>query len=243
MSYPFDLPHSPAAARCGSPPRRFHVGVVVAALVMLGALAGAGEAQDHGSAAAASQAGQAAPDAAAGEHATAQGEHGEAGAEHGESLFSFLSRIANFLILAGGLYYLLRTPLSRYLDARGQQIRSDLEQAAVTRATASRRLADIEAQVQKLPGEIEALKARGKEEVAAEQARMARSAEAERSRLVEQVRREIDRQLQIARQDLTEHAADLAVGVARARLAQELTPEEQLRLVDRYVTQVGGRHE
>jgi F-type H+-transporting ATPase subunit b len=169
--------------------------------------------------------------------------HAEADAPHGESLLAFLARIANFVILAGGLYYLLKSPLGNYLSARSEQIRSDLVHAAQTREEASARLGAIEARLEALPGEIDALKARGKEEIAAEEARIKQAAEAERVRLVDQTRREIERQLQIARRDLTAHAADLAVGVARARLAHEITDEQQARLIDRYVSQVGTTHE
>jgi F-type H+-transporting ATPase subunit b len=169
--------------------------------------------------------------------------HGEAAEEHGESLLSFLSRIGNFVILAGGLYYLLRKPLGDYLETRNKQIRAELVSAAETRAKATAQLAEIQDKLAAIPGEIEALKARGKEEVAAEQVRIKQTADLERHRLIEQTRREIDRQLQIARRDLLDHAANLSVSVARERLAKEMTPEDQLRLVDRYVTQVATHHE
>lgn len=184
-----------------------------------------------------------AQDAVTAEGHDAAAEH--AGEEaHEESLGAFLSRVANFLILAGGLYYLLKSPIRDYLDGRGQQIRGDVQQAAQLRADAARQVADIGARLNALPGEIEALKQRGKDEIALEQARIKQAAEVERQRLVEQTRREIDRQLQIARRDLTAHAADLAVAAARERLVRELRPDDQLRLVDRYAAQVGGgRHE
>jgi F-type H+-transporting ATPase subunit b len=166
-----------------------------------------------------------------------------AGETHGESLWTLIARVANFLILAGGLYYLLRNPLGRYLQARSEQIRSDLAAAAETRREAAARLQQVEERLRVLPSEIAALEARGREEIAAEEARIARAAEAERQRLADQTRREIERQLVAARRALAEHAADLAVGVARARLARELTPEEQMRLIDRYVVQMRTRHD
>jgi F-type H+-transporting ATPase subunit b len=180
------------------------------------------------------------------EHAPAAGHEaaaGEAAHAEGESLGAFLSRIGNFVLLAGGLYYLLRSPIGQYLDRRGREVRSDLQDAATLRAEAAARLAEIDEKVKALPAEIERLKARGREEVAAERLRIRQTAEAERHRLVEQTGREIDRQLLIARRDLTEYAADLAVGAARARLPGELSEQEQLRLVDRYAAQVGERHE
>jgi F-type H+-transporting ATPase subunit b len=165
------------------------------------------------------------------------------GEAHGESLWALIARVANFLVLAGGLYYLLRNPLGRYLQARSEQIRSDLATAAETRREAAARLKQVEERLRVLPAEIAALEARGREEIAAEEARIAQAAEVERQRLIEQTRREIERQLLTARRALAEHAADLAVGVARARLERELTPEEQMRLIDRYVAQVRTRHD
>lgn len=179
------------------------------------------------------------------EHAAtaATAAEGEQGGEHGESIWSFLSRLGNFVIFAGGLYYLLRSPFGRYLEARAQQIRSDSTQAAETRTQASARLAELERRLAALPQELEVLGARGKNEIAAEEERIRHVAEAERDRVLDQTRREIDRQLQLARRDLTEHAAGLAVEVARTRLSRELTDDQHLRLIDRYVSQVGSRHE
>jgi F-type H+-transporting ATPase subunit b len=174
-------------------------------------------------------------------HAPSAEGHGDAA--HGESLWSFIARILNFLLLVGGLYYLLRRPLANYLDARSRQIRSDLDHATHTREESKARQAEIEARLKALPGEIEAMRARGKHEIEVEQARIRETAEAERARLVEQTSRAIDRQVQIARRDLTEHAANLAIDVARTRLATEMTDADQLRLVDRYVTQVSTAHD
>lgn len=165
------------------------------------------------------------------------------GAAHGESLWALAARVANFLVLAGGLYYLLRNPLARYLNARSEQIRTDLATAAETRREAAARLRQVEARLRALPSEIAALEARGREEIAAEELRLTRAAEAERQRMADQTRREIERQLLAARRELAEYAADLAVGVARARLARELTPEDQMRLIDRYVAQMRTRHD
>jgi F-type H+-transporting ATPase subunit b len=222
----------------------------VCLLAVVAQVQGAGQSATNAGQPPAAQAGhQAEPGNPSRADAQAQAGHGEgAGTEHGteahgESTFSFLSRIANFLILVGGLYYLLRSTVGRYLEARAQQIQSNLLTAAETRREATRHMSEIEARLAALPGEVDALRLRGKEEVAAEQERIRQAAEAERQRLVEQARREIGRQLQIARRELTEHAADLAVGVARTRLQRELSGEQQIRLIDRYVSQVETHHE
>ena len=45
-------------------------------------------------------------------------------------------------------------------------------------------------------------------------------------------------QLRLARRELVEHAAQLAVDVAQAHIVRTITPEDQLRLVDRYAAQL-----
>jgi F-type H+-transporting ATPase subunit b len=163
--------------------------------------------------------------------------HGAAGG-HGASPWDLAGKLVNFALLAAGLVYLLRRPMSSYLDDRSVQVRRDLEEASRMKDEATRQIADIEAKLAQLPGELESLRARGHDEIAAEEARINEAAEAERTRLLEQTRREIDLQLRIARRDLVTHAADLSIQVARDRIRQQITDVDQQRLVDRYLDQV-----
>lgn len=160
----------------------------------------------------------------------------EGGAQGG--LLSMLAKFLNFAILVGVLAYFLKTPLAAYLVSRSTQIRQDLVTAAEMKATAAARLAEIEQEMRALPGELESLKARGAEDVQAERARITQAAAAERARLLDHTRREIDSRLRIAKRELTAHVADLAVGIARRRIEQSITPEDQLRLLDRYAGQL-----
>jgi F-type H+-transporting ATPase subunit b len=169
----------------------------------------------------------------------AAAEHGEA-AEHGSEhvVRDTIARLLNFLILVGALTYFLKTPISNYLAGRSAQIREDLVTAAETRRTATAQLEAIQQKLGALPAELAALKTRGEEDVRAEQARIAQTAATERERVMEQTRREIDMRLRMARRELTEYAAQLAVAVAQERIARTITPDDQLRLVDRYATQL-----
>lgn len=163
-------------------------------------------------------------------------EHAAEGEGHG--IMDTVWRLANFAILAFLLVYFLRTPIAAYLASRSTQIRQDLVTASEMRATATAQLAEIDKKMQALPGELDALTRQGAEDVKAEQARIAKAAEDERVRLLEQTRREIDMRLRIARRELTEHAARLAVAVAEQRIKRSITPEDQVRLVDRYASQL-----
>ena len=162
--------------------------------------------------------------------AAAEGEH--------EGILPTIAKLFNFGVLVGVLVYFLRAPVAEYLRTRSAQIREALVTAAETRKTASAQLEEIQRQLASLPAELEALKTRGAEDTAAEQARIAETAKAERARLLEQTRREIDMRLRVARRELTEHAAQLAVQVAEDRIRRSITPDDQVRLLDRYTAQI-----
>lgn len=172
-------------------------------------------------------------EAAPGEHAAAEGEHG--------GLSGLIWPTANFLVLCGALYYFMRTPFVDYLSGRSSQIRKDLIDAAELNRAATAQLADVDRKMQALPAELEALKTRGAQEIAAEEERIASAAATDRARLLMQTRREIDVRLQTAQRELSDHAADLALTLAKQRLVREMTPADHTRLVDRYVDQVKER--
>lgn len=162
----------------------------------------------------------------------------EGEAHEGGGAIEIIARLVNFTILVGLLVYFLKSPIVGYLASRSTQIRQDLVAAAEMRAAATAQLAEIDRKMQALPAELDALKRQGIEDVTAEQARIAQAAADEQARLLEHTRREIDMRLRIARRELTEHAAGLAVGIAEQRIRRAITPDDQLRLVDRYASQL-----
>jgi F-type H+-transporting ATPase subunit b len=162
-------------------------------------------------------------------HASAPAHASEEGEEHGSGWLATIAKIFNFAVLVAVLAYFLKSPLATYLSSRISRVREDLVAAAATREEASRRLAGIQAKLQSLPSELETLKARGAEEIVAE-----------RQRLLAHTRREIEMHYRIARRQILEQTATLAVSVASDRIKQTMTPEDQARLVDRYASQIAG---
>jgi F-type H+-transporting ATPase subunit b len=170
------------------------------------------------------------------EHAEDEGEH------HDESIGGMIKAmgwpVANFIIFIGVLYYFFNKPFSEYLAGRSSTIRKDLVEAAALKSTATAQLAAIEQKLQALPGELNALRTRGAEEIKAEEQRIAAQAAADRERMLDQTRKEIELQVRLAKKEILEHAADLSVQLATERIRKEITPEDQARIVDRYLDQV-----
>ena len=170
----------------------------------------------------------------------AQPEHAaEAAGEQGNPLVATIARLFNFALLAGALFYFLRSPFAVYLTNRSAQIRERLVKASNMRAGAAAEQAAIAQKMQSLPAELEALRKTGAEEVVAEEARIRQAAEFERERLLEVTRRDIRTQLKLAERALMKQAAELAVTVASERVKATITDADQIRLVDRYLVQVG----
>ncbi len=169
---------------------------------------------------------------------TPAGHEDAASEEHGSDIWSSVARLVNFLILVGVLVYLLRSPIATYLEHRGEDVRKGLESAAEMKMAARSQLDELDQRMSALPGELDALRARGAEETAAEEARIRQETETERERLLEQTRRELDLQLRVAKRELVEHAADLAVEVAKEGIRKDINEADQERLMDRYLRQV-----
>ena len=162
-----------------------------------------------------------------------QAEHQAAAKEDApEGIVSTIAKVFNFAVLAGVLVYFLKTPIVTYLASRSTEIRQDLVAAAELGEQARAQLKQIDERMKELPAELDTLRARGAEDM--------RAASAERERLLEQTRREIETRLRIARRELTAHAADLAVTVAEQRIRRTITPDDQIRLVDRYAAELQG---
>src|SRR6188474_3408857 len=177
---------------------------------------------------------------AAAELAQPEGEHAADG--HDQSIGGMIRGmawpVANFIIFLGILYYYLNKPFKEYLAGRSSTIRKDLLEAAELRANANAQLAAIEQKLQALPRELDVLRRRGAEEIESEEHRIALAAAADRDRMLEQTRREIELQVRIAKKEILDHAADLSVQLATERIKKEVTPADQDRLVDRYLSQV-----
>lgn len=209
--------------------RKLRTALFAAVLLSYAAAAAPAFAQEHPPAA-----------TAAGEHA-GQETHAE-GEAHDVSIGGMLKGmvwpVANFVIFIGVLYYFFNKPFGEYLSGRSATIRKDLVEAGELRNNANAQLAAIDQKLQALPGEVTALRARGADEIKAEEQRIAAAAAADRERLLEQTRREIDLQVRLAKKEILEHAADLSVQLAGERIRKEVTPDDQSRLVDRYLDQV-----
>ena len=145
----------------------------------------------------------------------------------------------NVALVVGVLYFLLRKPVRNFFAERARQIDESLEAAEATRAEAERRLAEVKEKVSGLRREVEEIRRRAGEEGEAEKARIVAAAEREAERIVAGAGREIENRFRAARHELKAYAAELAVGRARSLLGERLGDEDDRRVVDRCLDEMG----
>lgn len=170
--------------------------------------------------------------------AYASGEAGADGGTHSGDPYIWYKWL-NFAILAGGLGYLVAKFGLPALRGQQASILKKLDEAQKKAAETERHTRAVEDKVAGLEREIEALRRRAAEEMTAE----ARMVEEETRRLLEKVdqqaQMEIASAVDHAKKDLRALAADLAIGLASRRLADEVAQGAQEKLVDRFIRSLG----
>ena len=164
------------------------------------------------------------------------GEHG--GGEHaGPSLDG--KRLGWQFLNFGVLLFLLikfgGPAVSKALQARSQQIKSDLASAAEARAAAQARFEQQEKRLAALEGEIAAITAGIKQEAEAEKARLIAMAEERARRIREESEFIIEQQIKQAEEDLRREVAAAAVALAEKIVRSQLGPGDQQRMIDSFV--------
>jgi F-type H+-transporting ATPase subunit b len=161
-------------------------------------------------------------------HATAQ-EHAS------ESPWTLVFKWTNFLVLFGGLGWLLRKPFHQFLESRSQGIAEGLARAEEAKKEAQQKLAEIEARLSNLDHEIKAIKEQALQQAEEERVHILEGARQEAKKILEMGRNEIEALRKSARLELKSQVAALAVKLAEERLQSAIGPEENKKIIDRFL--------
>jgi len=158
--------------------------------------------------------------------------HGEANESEEPEGPSVLWAWANFIILAGGLGYLIKKHAGPWFASRSVAIRRGLAEAEEIRTKAEERAAEVDRKLASLQSEIEALRTNAHREQAAEAERIRQQSAADLERLREHAASEIVAAGKAARLELKRYSAELAIGLAEQKIRRQMTPEVQGALIE-----------
>jgi F-type H+-transporting ATPase subunit b len=155
---------------------------------------------------------------------------------------TLLIQAVNFLILIALLSKFLFTPLRKFLADRAEGIEKALAEAKVAREAAAKSQEEYRAQILATQREAAAMREQAQREVEAERQRLLKVSRDEAQRLVDEARAAIEAETKRARATLREEVVSLSLAAAERLLGRSMTGDDQKRLAEQYVRELGGKN-
>jgi F-type H+-transporting ATPase subunit b len=150
----------------------------------------------------------------------------------------WLSIVLNFAVVAAVMVWAGFKYLPGMFRDRSTAIQKAMQEAQMASEEARRRLAEIESRLMRLDVEIAMMRDAAEKEGAAEESRIQAAAEEDARKIVASAQQEIAAAVKAARRQLTAHAADLAVGLARKQIRVDAATDQAL--VRNFAGQLGA---
>ncbi len=144
--------------------------------------------------------------------------------------------IFNFLVLAGGVGWVLLKTLPKAFRARSSAIQKQLVDARTATEEANARLNSVEARLSKLDGQIAEMRTQAEADATREEQRIRASVEDEKSKILAAAEFEIQSATAAARREIQQFAAGLAIDQAARKLI--VTAETDRLLVEGFARQL-----
>ena len=147
-------------------------------------------------------------------------------------------RVLNFVVLFGGLFFILRKPVSRALADRITGIKDQLQDLEARKQDAEKQLAEYNQKLAQLEKEAEKIVADYVRQGQDAKVRIIAEAKNAAEKLEEQAKRHIEHEFNAARERLQAEIIEKALVKAEARLKERITVDDQERLIDEYLAKV-----
>jgi F-type H+-transporting ATPase subunit b len=140
----------------------------------------------------------------------------------------WLCVVLNFAVVAGAIIYFSKKNLPGMFRNRTASIQKAMQEARKASEDANRRLGEIEARLSRLDTEISGMRATAEKEAVTEEARIKAAAEEDGRKIVESAEQEIAAAAKLARRELTNYAANLAVSLAAKQIKVDPATDQAL---------------
>ncbi|MCI0490140.1 MAG: ATP synthase F0 subunit B [Blastocatellia bacterium] len=151
-----------------------------------------------------------------------------------------LWRVINLLVFVIILIYILRNRIGigHLFDKRAASIVKELERARVEKQEAERKLAEVDARLGRLDQEVAEMRAEAEREALRERERIGQVAAADAEKIRQAAEREIEGAMKAARTELRAFVAEHSVDMAEAIIRREIRPEDNSRLLSKYIDEL-----
>ena len=163
--------------------------------------------------------------------------------EHSSNFRGFIGKTINFIVLFGGLTYLLFKPIRNFLQKRSQEIEQGLKKAEDAQKEAELKLQEAKARLTTLENEIKKLKKEAEIEGRKEKERVIQLAQQEAERIKYFAKQEIEMLMRAGIQDLKEYTAGLASALAEEKIRKKMSPKDQSFFIDKSIEKLDELYE
>lgn len=160
---------------------------------------------------------------------------GSAAGEEGRPKHAAILKWINFVILAGGLGYVLRKPLREFFTQRSASIRKSLEEGRKALEASQAQLQAVEEKLQHFEEEMADFRAGALREMEQERERLRQATARETAKLLESIRAQMETASKQANVDLKRYAAQQALEMAEKMISQRLDEASQQRLASQFI--------
>jgi len=160
---------------------------------------------------------------------------GESGFDKGKDL---IWRIMNFVVLAGGLTFLLRKPVAKGLESRRQGIRDQLDDLEKRKQKAEKELSEYQQKLNQLDKEVEKIVAEYVKDGEALKAKIIEEAKASAEKLQGQAKKNIEHEFEKAKKELRAEMGAQAVVMAEELIKKNINDKDQERIIGEYLEKV-----
>jgi F-type H+-transporting ATPase subunit b len=153
---------------------------------------------------------------------------------------TLLVQMVNFLILIVLLQRFLYKPLTQFLATRADGIKRSLEEAKAAREAAAKAQQEYEARIAATRREAAALRESAVREVEEERQRLLKVSRDEAARLLTEAKAQIEQEVKRAKAELRAEVVGLSLGVAERLIGRSLTTDDDRRLAEQVVREIGA---
>ena len=151
----------------------------------------------------------------------------------------FVPALIAFLIILAVLSKLVWPPVLAMMEKRQSKIQSDLDEAERSKVEAANQAREYDAKIVEAHREAEAIVAKAKKEAEEERARILAKAQHEAADVIAKAHGAVDSERHKAMIELSGSVVDLSVEIATKIIGESLSEEQQRRLAEKYLAEVG----
>jgi F-type H+-transporting ATPase subunit b len=156
-----------------------------------------------------------------------------------ESTTGLIFRWLNFLIVFGGIAYLIAKHGGAFFRGNAKEIAASIVEATAMKEEADRELRVIETKIARLDQDVATIREEARRNWEAEAERLYTSGLAEIEKINQAARVELAASERAAQQQVREIAASMAVERAAALVSSKMNPEIRARMFQSFVGQLG----